>query len=363
MIVLNAGLLVASLGLFFGAPETAQPLLSNSYNLARLAIILAALILTAYNLRSYWTADSLSNTNGFARLSTVNKLMIITPAIAIVFTLTQLFFPELAAQLVRKEDWPFYRNAIFVKFACQIIGLVAFVKIAKHYCRNKQLLPAILAVIMCLVFVVMAGEEMSWGQRVFKWSTPKSIAAGNTQNETNLHNFATQEFQNALYFGGWILLIALPFCRRAINPVLQRFKSLAFLTSWLPPLAFVLIFAVGFGFSDPLKSETGIYYSSNLFIMLGTLVALIALVVKGFKDDSTLAGKSLAITIAFIFIAICNLFFSDVWTHNAGAVTEYLEMFINAGFAWWAWGIYHSITHQSSNNTKPISASLAPRLH
>lgn len=34
----------------------------------------------------------------------------------------------------------------------------------------------------------MAGEEVSWGQWLFHWSTPESFAAINDQNETNLHN-------------------------------------------------------------------------------------------------------------------------------------------------------------------------------
>jgi hypothetical protein len=33
-----------------------------------------------------------------------------------------------------------------------------------------------------------AGEEISWGQHMFGWTTPESWAAINKQNETNLHN-------------------------------------------------------------------------------------------------------------------------------------------------------------------------------
>ena len=34
----------------------------------------------------------------------------------------------------------------------------------------------------------MAGEEVSWGQWLFHWSTPETFARINDQNETNLHN-------------------------------------------------------------------------------------------------------------------------------------------------------------------------------
>jgi len=41
----------------------------------------------------------------------------------------------------------------------------------------------------CVYFL---GEELSWGQHLFGWSTPETLAAINEQGETNLHNI-----------GGW----------------------------------------------------------------------------------------------------------------------------------------------------------------
>lgn len=39
-----------------------------------------------------------------------------------------------------------------------------------------------------VVSVAIAGEEISWGQRIFGFETPEKIAEKNTQNEFNLHN-------------------------------------------------------------------------------------------------------------------------------------------------------------------------------
>lgn len=36
--------------------------------------------------------------------------------------------------------------------------------------------------------VFIAGEEISWGQRIFGWATPEELAALNRQGETNIHN-------------------------------------------------------------------------------------------------------------------------------------------------------------------------------
>lgn len=50
----------------------------------------------------------------------------------------------------------------------------------------------------------IAGEEMSWGQWLFHWSTPTDLYAGNLQNETNLHNFLPPGFWEAAYGAvGW----------------------------------------------------------------------------------------------------------------------------------------------------------------
>jgi hypothetical protein len=38
--------------------------------------------------------------------------------------------------------------------------------------------------------VFFAGEEASWGQHYFHWSTPEALAAANDQRETNIHNLA-----------------------------------------------------------------------------------------------------------------------------------------------------------------------------
>jgi hypothetical protein len=36
----------------------------------------------------------------------------------------------------------------------------------------------------------VAGEEISWGQHLFGWSTPEMVGRVNEQNETNLHNIS-----------------------------------------------------------------------------------------------------------------------------------------------------------------------------
>jgi hypothetical protein len=51
---------------------------------------------------------------------------------------------------------------------------------------NKTI--AFLYSFLCFGLFFLIGEEVSWGQRIFGWATPKELQAINKQEETNIHN-------------------------------------------------------------------------------------------------------------------------------------------------------------------------------
>lgn len=55
--------------------------------------------------------------------------------------------------------------------------------------REKNIL-LVLVVLTTIALALIAGEEISWGQRVFEFQTPQQIAVRNTQKEFNFHNDA-----------------------------------------------------------------------------------------------------------------------------------------------------------------------------
>lgn len=59
---------------------------------------------------------------------------------------------------------------------------------AKRIWKNKERTIACLFVFVCLGLFFLIGEEMSWGQRIFGWTTPQTLEQVNKQGETNLHN-------------------------------------------------------------------------------------------------------------------------------------------------------------------------------
>jgi len=52
--------------------------------------------------------------------------------------------------------------------------------------------------LLAAAFVFAGGEALSWGQRIFGWETPDSLASINAQDETTIHNL--EFFQQGISF-------------------------------------------------------------------------------------------------------------------------------------------------------------------
>lgn len=104
----------------------------------------------------------------------------------------------------------------------------------------------LLYLIVALGTFFIAGEEISWGQRIFGWETPETLATVNYQNETTFHNIgsAHQPFIYAVMLGGMygtlIPLLWLAFWNeRPHSPLSALF---------VPPLCLVPAFVMPFGY-------------------------------------------------------------------------------------------------------------------
>lgn len=74
-----------------------------------------------------------------------------------------------------------------------------------------------------ILFITAAGEEISWGQRIFGWGTPEYFQSSNIQAETNFHNLNFIETDlidtNKLFILFWV-----SYC--LVIPLLNRYSSL-----------------------------------------------------------------------------------------------------------------------------------------
>jgi len=104
-----------------------------------------------------------------------------------------LGIPALAVVYV-VHKWAFYwllredHVVEWSQFGFLVIASLGALVAAVRYARQGRWLLAALLLLVAVTAFGMAGEEISWGQRVFGWSTPADLAHGNRQGETNLHN-------------------------------------------------------------------------------------------------------------------------------------------------------------------------------
>lgn len=73
------------------------------------------------------------------------------------------------------------------------LAFVIALFIAWRQSRAGEQLLAVLYVGLALGFFFMIGEEISWGQRIFGWGTPETLAELNKQGETTFHNIHAVE--------------------------------------------------------------------------------------------------------------------------------------------------------------------------
>ena len=109
---------------------------------------------------------------------------------------------------------PFYKSLIIedgvVEYATAVVYLIAFVwglGLARRLRANGNSGWAVFYVVMSFGFLFVAGEEISWGQRMFQFGTPEFFEQRNVQGEVGLHNLSSMRLlvhpaYMAIGFGG-----------------------------------------------------------------------------------------------------------------------------------------------------------------
>jgi hypothetical protein len=79
------------------------------------------------------------------------------------------------------------RSVEWLQFISLAVATVLFAVVAVRFSRTG-VAAAVLAWFVTLALFFVAGEEISWGQRVFGWGTPERLEHFNYQGETTIHN-------------------------------------------------------------------------------------------------------------------------------------------------------------------------------
>ncbi|MEM1274042.1 MAG: hypothetical protein AAGF88_09500 [Pseudomonadota bacterium] len=114
------------------------------------------------------------------------------------------FAPDILTQVYLVEDgvleWLSVVLLLFLAIIClrRALGL--------RRIRPKAFTTALLLVALGFFFV--AGEEVSWGQRIFAIETPDWLSERNQQGEFNVHNLVVGDFSvNKVIFGNLLTLV------------------------------------------------------------------------------------------------------------------------------------------------------------
>lgn len=197
--------------------------------------------------------------------------------------------------------------------------------------RRREPVMAAAAGALALALVVIAMEEISWGQRLFGFSTPERLAEMNWQAEFNFHNVQTDLSETVYYGGAGLFLILLPLLRDLLPAHVATHPWFALVPRRGVALVSAPIAIFNFGHWNLLSIQLTVMLA--FFALLGWWHAAVA---RGDRKEGWIfliaANAVLVGQILFLAYGSAMLDLPDA--------TEYKEFFIALGFAWYAAGVF-----------------------
>jgi len=83
-----------------------------------------------------------------------------------------------------------YENGFVENLQCLFLILSIFFLIKARFIYKEIKLINFFLIIQIIGLTYYLGEEISWGQHFFNWSSPEWFISNNNQNETNIHNIS-----------------------------------------------------------------------------------------------------------------------------------------------------------------------------
>ena len=162
-------------------------------------------------------------------------------------------------EVYTKEDGFAEYGTAFLLFCSSILLVYRFFKIQKY----KKLFWKIGILAMALVFLFGAGEEISWGQRIFDIESSDYFVEYSTQGETNLHNMVVDGkrvnkiiFSQLLTLVLVIYLLITPLLYRKYTPIKKLAKMFAVpIVKWHHTFAFLAVTGILFFIPSSRKWE------------------------------------------------------------------------------------------------------------
>lgn len=217
--------------------------------------------------------------------------------------------PELYDRLSREDRLIESLTAVFLAFT----GFL-FLRYSVFSLREKSFqyrnLRTVLFVFAGLVFLTAAGEEISWGQRIFEFETPENLVQLNDQNEFNFHNIDKKFFDRAVDRG----TIAFVF----FGALLVFLREEQFLGIKAPDIAVIAAFALTPFYHQYNKITPDFYHLQY--------VPLITLLVYSIVRRWRIYIAVLSVTIIVsLFLPLLHMNYNSLFPAHNNSANEYRE--------------------------------------
>ncbi|MBI5842263.1 MAG: hypothetical protein HZB19_19425 [Chloroflexi bacterium] len=190
-------------------------------------------------------------------------------AIAVYLTLT--FFALGAGNQVLsatvREDRYFETVGASSLFITGLLFFFGFLRARRlDQSRNLKWIKQLVYLGLAVIFVFGAGEEISWGQRIFNIKTPTALETTNVQDELNLHNLAAVEKSDLFnadrmfdmfWFGFTIMIPVVGLSFKSVKQFIERIMPIV-------PLALGFLFLYNYALAKIAKAVFDAGYTYNV---------------------------------------------------------------------------------------------------
>jgi len=234
--------------------------------------------------------------------------------ITLAYTVLAMGNKVIAAML--PEDHYFENVGAISLFVTSLLFFYGFIVARKSLDKSWiSLVKQLIYLGVALLFFFGAGEEISWGQRIFGFKTPEALAQVNKQDELNLHNLAIME--NSKFFTAdrmfdvfWFLFGVLIPAIALLVPSFRRFAGkfipivywgigLLFLYNYLWAKAAKLIYKASYTFDKLSLTQATQEIKESNYTLIFILVGLYAIWdLRNSKDGNAIPLKSGTVQIA-----------------------------------------------------------------
>lgn len=167
---------------------------------------------------------------------------------------TPLFLEEKLLDAFVREDNILETLTAIYYFIASILSIIAYYRSMRSpFTMTHTFFKKLSYLGLAFFFILSAGEEISWGQRIFKFENPSIINEINYQEEFNLHNMKYFQGEESLipfslsqvFTLIWILYALIIPISAYLNSNIDRF-----LRKYIPliPVPLGLLFLINYGF-------------------------------------------------------------------------------------------------------------------